>query len=120
MSDSSSNELVMYLLVRMDLKMSKGKMVAQCGHAVEDLIRKCPVAIYHQYKLHDHPKITLKINDLVEMEFIMETCRQTNIPYHQVVDAGRTQLEPDTPTVLGIGPVEKDKMNKIVGNLKLL
>ena len=58
----SETEVVIYLLVRQDLKMSKGKIVAQCCHAVQDLILACEVI--EQYIVGEHPKIALKIKDL--------------------------------------------------------
>ena len=37
-----------------------------------------------------------------------------------IVDLGRTQIAPDTVTVLGIGPDTYANINKVTGNLKLL
>ena len=37
-----------------------------------------------------------------------------------IVDLGRTQIAPDTVTVLGIGPDTYSNINKITGHLKLL
>ena len=38
----------------------------------------------------------------------------------QVVDAGRTEVEPNTKTVLAIGPDLNSNIDQITGNLKLL
>jgi PTH2 family peptidyl-tRNA hydrolase len=115
-----SDELVIYLLVREDIKMSKGKTAVQCCHAVEDLIIRCPKQLLQQYKRSNHAKICLKIHDLEEMQDLMHECSKAGYQYYQVVDAGLTELKPDTPTVLGIGPVNKIKINPIVNKLKLL
>ena len=112
-------DLVMYLSVRQDIKMSNGKIASQCGHAVQDLILMTPNPIIKVYKNNNNPKICLKINDLDEMDRIINECKDNNIQFYQVIDAGRTQVSINTPTVLGIGPISKDKVHKIVGSLKL-
>jgi PTH2 family peptidyl-tRNA hydrolase len=37
-----------------------------------------------------------------------------------ISDAGRTQVDPGTITVLGVGPDASEKINKITGSFKLL
>ena len=37
-----------------------------------------------------------------------------------VVDAGRTQISPNSKTVLAIGPAPKSQLDEITGHLKLL
>lgn len=37
-----------------------------------------------------------------------------------IVDRGLTQIEPNTPTALGIGPAEMEIVDKITKHLKLL
>jgi len=115
-----NDELVIYLLVRDDIKMSKGKTAAQCCHAVQDLIIQCPKHILKQYTKNHNTKICLKIHDLEEMEEIINDCTKEGFLYCQVIDAGLTELQPNTATVLGIGPISKNKINPIVNQLKLL
>ena len=43
-----------------------------------------------------------------------------NFPCSIIQDAGLTQLEPGTITVVAIGPGRTDDIDKITGNLKLL
>lgn len=121
METNPENEIVIYLLVRKDLKMGKGKIGAQCGHAVQELIMRCPKDLLSLYrKTHVYPKICLALKDEDHLDEVMELCRKKNVLYHRVVDAGRTQVEPNTPTVLGIGPITKKTAQDIVGDLKLL
>lgn len=110
----------MYLLVRKDLGMSKGKIAAQCCHAAEGLAVRCSDGLMEEYRKNGHPKVVLKADNLDEMLKIAKLCEQTAINHELVVDEGRTQLEPNTVTVLGIGPVRKKYISQILGNLKLL
>ena len=110
------SEKVIYLLVRVDLKMGVGKMVAQAGHAVQELINKCQQKTLRKTIC---PKISLKIN-LQTMKDVEQLCIEKCVPYHIVIDAGRTQIPENTPTVLGIGPISKGLVNSIVSDLKLL
>ncbi len=112
-------EYVLYLVVRVDLGMTKGKIVAQCGHAVQGLLLESPKAVLHKYIHGSSAKIALRINGLAEMDNIINKCILNKIPYHQVIDAGLTQVQPGTSTALGIGPVRRDAYD-FIKDLKLL
>ena len=115
-----SEEYVMYLLVRKDLKMGKGKIAAQCGHAVQELIEKCPLDVKRKYYKTGCAKIVLQIGSEDELMEKCQEVRKKTFLYSLVVDAGKTQIESGSKTVLGIGPVKKDEIHQIVGDLKLL
>lgn len=129
MSDSdielSMNEekLYLYFLVRKDLKMGKGKIATQCGHAVQELILnpKCPKFLLEKYLNEGGcPKVCLEIDNLDQLNEIRQSCIKRGFLCYQVIDEGITQIEPDTPTVLGIGPIRKKMAKAIIGSLKLL
>ena len=67
------------------------------------------------------PKIVLKADggysDLIQLQ---KMSTELGIVSALVQDAGRTQLEPGTATVLGIGPDTVENIDKLVGHLKLL
>ena len=107
----------MYLIVRTDLKMSKGKIAAQCGHAVEWMVIN---NINSKSLNFCHPKIVLKVPDGDAMNSIAKYCNQNGVINYQVIDAGRIQVLPNTKTVLGIGPIKKSKVPTIIRELKLL
>lgn len=111
-------EEVMYLIVRTDLKMSKGKIAAQCGHAVE-FLTYLNFKKYKKFRFA-YGKIALQVKTETELEAIQNYCRENNIIHHQVIDAGRTQIPANSKTVLGIGPIPKDLVPEIISNLKLL
>jgi PTH2 family peptidyl-tRNA hydrolase len=110
---------VIYILVRSDLKMTKGKIGAQCGHAVEYLLEDMCEEDKKEYKRRGSAKICLAVT-AQELESILAQVSLSHIRNKRVVDAGRTQVAPDTTTCLGIGPVEKPLLTDVIGHLKLL
>ena len=114
------NEYVIYLVVRKDLKMGVGKIAAQCGHAVEFLSLKCSKEIMQEYVTSGHTKVVLKVPDEKDFSTLVEQCINYKVPFEVVVDAGRTQIAPNSATVVGIGPIRKMDAKTLVGGLKLL
>ncbi len=49
-------------------------------------------------------KVVVKVNSYDALKEIYNQCKNNNIPAYMVADAGRTQIDPGTVTVLGIGP----------------
>ncbi|KAF8624809.1 hypothetical protein AX15_005696 [Amanita polypyramis BW_CC] len=103
------------LVVRTDLGMTPGKVAAQCGHATlacyKALIRKNPVLLQH-WELTGQAKIALKAKSeqqLLELEAI---AKSLNICARSIHDAGHTQVEAGTRTVLGIGPAPVELVNQ--------
>ena len=104
---------VMYVIVRTDLKMSKGKIAAQCCHAVQGITMISNIK-------YICPKICLKVNNVIDMDMISKYCIDNTIPHYQVIDAGLTQVPPMSKTVLGVGPIKKSNVPDIIKDLKLL
>ena len=120
-SNEMSEELVLYLIVRIDLKMGRGKIAAQCGHATQDLLLRCRSReALRDYICGASPKIVLKVNNEEEMDTIRKECRDLGLLTHQVIDVGRTQVPAGSKTVLGVGPVRKSIVPQSIKNLKLL
>ncbi|KAG2160059.1 peptidyl-tRNA hydrolase PTH2-domain-containing protein [Suillus bovinus] len=95
------------LVVRTDLKMTTGKIAAQCGHATlacyKALSRTNPALIQHWERI-GQAKIALKCSsedELLELEAI---AKSLNLCARSILDAGRTQIAAGSRTVLGIGP----------------
>merc|ERR1711928_215354 len=120
-SQSGNHKLV--LVVRTDLKMGKGKIAAQCSHAV--------VAAYKQSRTKDpssltlwensgQPKIAVKVDTEEELLAIAEKSRELGLVTSIIRDAGRTQIAPGSKTVLGVGPGNAELVDKVTGHLKLL
>lgn len=117
------NPLKMALVVRTDIKMTKGKTAAQCSHAA---IMCYQSSMYdngdtlRNWVLTGQPKIVLKVDSIEELKEIFNKAEEEGVLVKGVLDAGRTQLEAGTETVIGIGPDDAEKIDKIVGHLKLL
>ncbi|KAK7463834.1 hypothetical protein VKT23_005770 [Stygiomarasmius scandens] len=113
----------MVLIVRTDLKMSPGKISAQCGHATlacyKALVKKNPSLVRH-WERTGQAKIALKANSedqLLELEAI---AKSLNLCARSIEDAGLTEVEAGTRTVLAIGPAPVEKVNEVTGKLRLL
>ncbi|KAF5355968.1 hypothetical protein D9756_004242 [Leucocoprinus leucothites] len=113
----------MVLVVRNDLGMTSGKIAAQCGHATlacyKALVRKNPALVSH-WERTGQAKIALKASSedqLIELEAI---ARSLNLCARSIHDAGHTQVDAGTRTVLGIGPAPVSLVNQVTGKLRLL
>lgn len=125
------------IVVRKDLNMRKGKMIAQGAHASLAVILKYKwrlvllpffygtplfnwlrgpfvkivVGVDSEYELLDIAKQVVKRNN----------DRTTKIPYALIKDAGRTEFKgKETYTALAIGPWWSKDLDKLTGHLKLL
>ena len=108
------------IIVRNDLKMSKGKIAAQCCHACLNAYEKASEAIKRLWKKQGEKKVILKVDSLKELLEIKKGVESLKIPHFLVIDAGKTELESGTITCLGIGPDYSEKIDKITGRLKTL
>ncbi|XP_071710190.1 uncharacterized protein [Rutidosis leptorrhynchoides] len=112
----------MVLVVRNDLKMGKGKIAAQCSHATLGLYKKilhrAPKAL-SRWEMCGQVKVVVKIESEDDMLELQGRAKSLAIPTHIVVDAGRTQIAPNSRTVMAIlGPA--DMVDDVTGGLKLL
>jgi len=111
---------VMYIIINGSVKMQKGKIASQVGHAVhkliEYLVSKKP-KILKKYNNNCCPKIVLKTDDVYELIRIMDSTK--NIFKTYVVDEGRTQIKKDTLTAIGY-IFRDDMIPKCISSLKLV
>lgn len=107
------------LLVRGDLLLSKGKSIAQCGHALVESMMSCKSAKVMSWRQQGEPIITLKVPNEKTMEFICGRAEKKKIFNYIVCDAGRTEVPPNTNTVCVIGPDKSEKIDSLVKDLKL-
>ncbi|MFH8080562.1 MAG: peptidyl-tRNA hydrolase Pth2 [Candidatus Aenigmatarchaeota archaeon] len=106
------------IVLRKDLKMSKGKAAAQACHAAVHSFELTKKDVREKWKLFGSKKVVLAVNGEEEILKIYEQAKKEKIPSFLVKDAGLTELKPGTITALGLGPVEEEKVDKITGRLK--
>ncbi|MDD1775874.1 MAG: peptidyl-tRNA hydrolase Pth2 [Candidatus Methanomethylicus sp.] len=118
-----SFEFKQAIIVRQDLKMSKGKTAAQVAHASVSAYvsakRRKPDWAESWYG-EGQKKVVLKAESMDEMIQLKKLADIESLPNALVADAGLTELEPGTVTCLGIGPAPATMIDKVTGKLKLL
>lgn len=120
---SSDFEYKQVIVLRTDLKMSKGKMAAQAGHAAvsaAEYARKNRPEWWNPWMREGQCKIAVKVASERELLELERKARNEGLPVALIVDRGLTELPPETITCLGIGPAPSDKVDVITGNLPLL
>ncbi|MDO8655662.1 MAG: peptidyl-tRNA hydrolase Pth2 [Nanoarchaeota archaeon] len=108
------------ILVRQDLKLPKGKLAAQCGHACVEAVLKSDSKIVTAWRENGMTKIALKVKDEKELLQYFQQAKDKGLTAALIIDAGRTVIAPGTKTCVGIGPDVEDKIDKITGKLSLL
>ncbi|PAN40484.1 hypothetical protein GQ55_7G311200 [Panicum hallii var. hallii] len=112
----------MVLVVRNDLKMGKGKIAAQCSHATLGLFKKLQLRApksLRRWERCGQVKVVVKIESEEDMLILQGRAKSFNLPTHITIDAGRTQIAPNSRTVMAIlGPA--DMVDDVTGGLKLL
>lgn len=120
--DDKYQESKLVLLIRQDLEMSKGKIAAQCCHAVlaayKYMLTHQP-KVLNRWEASGQPKVTLKVKDEAEMLSLMSKARETGLCAMSIKDAGRTQIAAGSRTVAAIGPGPISLIDYITGHLKL-
>lgn len=108
------------ILVRQDLKLPKGKLAAQVAHAAVEAALKSDADTLNEWRGEGAKKVVLKVNDEKELKDLQKKAQQSGLKAALITDAGLTVVAPGTVTVLGIGPDEDKKIDRLVGHLKLL
>jgi len=117
------------IVVRNDLNMRRGKMIAQGAHAsIMFLVhRLCDAAAgakdhaIQEWLEHGMTKICVRADSETELLEIAKKAQDAGLTVHVITDAGHTEFGGvPTRTCLAIGPDEEDKIDAVTGNLKLL
>ncbi|MCL4125612.1 UNVERIFIED_CONTAM: hypothetical protein GTU68_002155 [Idotea baltica] len=69
--------------------------------------------------MRGQPKVVVKADNEEMLLDLASTARENGLITSLIQDAGRTQVEPGSRTVLGIGPGPICLIDKITGHLKL-
>lgn len=130
----------MVIVMRKDLNMRKGKMIAQGAHASTGLV----MGIFLDHKHHTimwnrnkmtvddsaaitawdsgaFTKITVGVSSEEELMRVYAEAIKANLPVKMITDAGQTEFHGiPTRTCLAIGPAWNDRIDPITGDLPLL
>lgn len=129
------------IVIRKDLKMRKGKMIAQGAHAsmkvILDEMYRSPFGFTEEYTkfhmtiLNESPlcqwlegiftKIVVGCDSEEELLSLRSSAQIYRVRNALIQDAGKTEFNGvPTYTALAIGPDDPEKIDKITGHLKLL
>jgi PTH2 family peptidyl-tRNA hydrolase len=108
------------IVIRSDLKLSRGKLSAQAAHASLEAYKKADGRTRSDWEGSGSKKVVVKTESLKGLMEIYEEARQARLPASIIRDAGRTELPAGTVTAVGIGPGEESQVDKVTGRLKML
>ncbi|MEM3566481.1 MAG: peptidyl-tRNA hydrolase Pth2 [Candidatus Bathyarchaeia archaeon] len=111
------------IVFRSDLKLSKGKVAAQAGHAAvsaAEEARKHKRGWWEAWLDEGQCKVVVKVKDEAELLTLERQAKEMALPCALIIDRGLTEIPPGTITCLGIGPAPAEKVDKITGSLPLL
>lgn len=144
---AQTDPIIMYLIVRKSLNMSAGKTAAQCAHASQMLTikyfeqklkQKTNFGFIGKTNLITGTQVIdehAMLNQNMFEEWLDKSFRKVvlvandsqfqrmkdMVPNHVVVvDAGLTEIEPGSETVIGLWPMLKSKRPKLVEKLQVL
>lgn len=128
---AAGTPLKLVLLVRLDLHMRTGKIAAQVAHAAVATVlsmqrasstgdARGDGAMLRAWLRDGQAKVVLAIKDEAEMDALERNARTAGLHTHIVADAGRTQVDAGSHTVLAVGPGPVAAIDAITGHLKLL
>ena len=122
------------IVMRKDLNMRKGKMIAQGAHASLRVILQAgsadeskttysitmtePMAAWMTGRFM---KIAVSVNSEAELDAIVEKARAAGVPVAMITDAGMTEFhDVPTKTCCAVGPAWAEDVDAITGSLPLL
>jgi len=111
------------IVFRSDLRLSKGKIAAQAGHAAisaAEKARKRHKEWWNAWMKEGQCKIAVKVKSEKELLELEKQAKDLTLPCALIVDRGLTEVPPGTVTCLGIGPAPAEKIDKITGMLPLV
>jgi PTH2 family peptidyl-tRNA hydrolase len=108
------------IVVRKDLNMRKGKMVAQGSHASLGAYLDSGVFDRLDWLDNGQTKICVGIDSELELIQLYHKAKELLLPAYLVLDKGLTEFKEPTLTAVGIGPADSELIDEVTGTLKLL
>jgi PTH2 family peptidyl-tRNA hydrolase len=107
------------IAARSDLGMSPGKLAAQGAHASILAYEAADPEVRETWRREGQKKVVVKVRGESALRDLAEQGHRSGLPCRLVEDQGLTQLEPGTPTVVGIGPAPDHEIDRLTGDLSL-
>lgn len=115
------------IVIRNDLGMRKGKMIAQGAHAsmlwlIKRIKNNEPFSVEEEEWVNGKfTKICVRVNSVEELHSVYNRAKEAGLTTELVTDCGLTEFHGNpTDTCLCIGPHEAEKIDAITKNLSLL
>jgi PTH2 family peptidyl-tRNA hydrolase len=132
MEESQTPNTKQVIVMRHDLKMRRGKQIAQGAHASMSFLTRRLLSS-KSLSLDDFSlstqawltgafaKVCVRCNSEEELITIHDKAIEMGLEVHLITDSGRTEFHGQpTRTCLGIGPDEAAKIDQVTGHLELL
>ncbi|OIO26409.1 aminoacyl-tRNA hydrolase [Candidatus Micrarchaeota archaeon CG1_02_55_22] len=113
-------ELKQIIVIRTDLDMGRGKMVAQGCHASLDAALNVSASLRNEWLGTGGKKIVVKVSSERELQTLFMEAKKLKLPASIIHDAGHTQVDPGSVTAVAIGPAKESDLATLTNGLKLL
>ena len=107
------------IIVRSDLRLSKGKVATQVAHASVEAVLVSEHDIIEKWHKQGMTKIVVEVSGKRELENLIVTASKIGLVAVIVEDDGLTELTAKTVTCGAIGPNISTEIDQITKNLKL-
>ena len=114
-------KLKQIIVLRTDLKMRRGKEIAQGAHAsLGGCLKYRRNPFMRMWLDGAFAKIAVGIDGEAALLELHKAAREAGLPSYLIQDAGRTEFNGEpTYTAVAIGPGEPDVVSELTGHLKL-
>jgi PTH2 family peptidyl-tRNA hydrolase len=131
-ADEPERRAKQVIVMRKDLNMRKGKMIAQGAHASLKVLLDAGTVDGERFTLELAPslarwlggrftKVCVSVDSEAALDAIVEKARAAGVPCALVVDAGHTEFHGvPTKTCCAVGPAWADEVDAVTGGLPLL
>ncbi len=112
--------------MRRDLRMRRGKEIAQGAHAAMAFLREHgpfhdeKIALENTWFETGHTKVCVRVDSEQALQDIYDIAKIANLEVHMIIDEGNTEFHGvKTKTCLAIGPNKAEDIDRITGHLQL-